>query len=162
MGQEGTCCKRRMQMRRGGEREGWCGEARTLCSTCCLLWDKKIAAASLMLRSMPEPVNSGADCPEHEVHKKEGNQHFAAGDYVKAVAAYNKAIKSDPDNGVLYRYLFVLPLHSRRADDDAATEQLLSFTWERKSKPLRMQNRQFPSNLTGQRGTSGRDRRLRL
>mmetsp|Transcript_48971 Transcript_48971/g.153806 ORF Transcript_48971/g.153806 Transcript_48971/m.153806 type:complete len:356 (-) Transcript_48971:37-1104(-) len=73
-----------------------------LCSTCCLLWDKEIAVASLVLRSMPEPVNSGTDCPEHEVHKKEGNQHFAAGDYVKAVAAYNKAIKSDPDNGVLY------------------------------------------------------------
>eukprot|EP00960_Hanusia_phi_P032259 749770-Hanusia_phi.AAC.6 len=51
------------------------------------------------LRSMPEAANSGLECPEHELHKKEGNQHFAAGDYVKAVAAYNKAIKSDPENG---------------------------------------------------------------
>jgi len=37
-----------------------------------------------------------------EQYKKEGNQFFAAGDYVKAVAAYNKAIKADPENGVLY------------------------------------------------------------
>ena len=40
---------------------------------------------------------------ESEQHKKDGNMYFASADYVKAVAAYNKAIKSDPKNGVLYR-----------------------------------------------------------
>jgi len=39
---------------------------------------------------------------ESEQHKKDGNMYFASADYVKAVAAYNKAIKSDPKNGVLY------------------------------------------------------------
>lgn len=38
-----------------------------------------------------------------EVFKQEGNQFFSSGDFVKAVAAYNKAIKVDPKNGVLYR-----------------------------------------------------------
>ena len=45
----------------------------------------------------PEAVIS-----ESEQHKKDGNMHFASADYVKAVAAYNKAIKADPKNGVLY------------------------------------------------------------
>ena len=44
---------------------------------------------------------------ESEQHKKDGNMHFAAADYVKAVAAYNKAIKVDPKNGVLYRYVLL-------------------------------------------------------
>lgn len=42
---------------------------------------------------------------ESEQHKKDGNMYFASADYVKAVAAYNKAIKSDPKNGVLYRFV---------------------------------------------------------
>jgi len=47
----------------------------------------------------PEAVTS-----ESEQHKKDGNMFFASADYVKAVAAYNKAIKADPKNGVLYRF----------------------------------------------------------
>ncbi len=32
-----------------------------------------------------------------------GNEFYAAGEYAKAVNAYNKAVKLDPNNGVLYR-----------------------------------------------------------
>jgi hypothetical protein len=32
-----------------------------------------------------------------------GNEFYAAGEYAKAVNAYNKAVKIEPDNGVLYR-----------------------------------------------------------
>ncbi len=42
---------------------------------------------------------------EIEAFRQEGNQFFSAGDYVKAVAAYNRAIKADPKNGLLYRYV---------------------------------------------------------
>ncbi|KAJ1488226.1 hypothetical protein T484DRAFT_1939739 [Baffinella frigidus] len=34
--------------------------------------------------------------------KRQGNAHFAAKEYVKAVAAYNKAVKANPDNAALY------------------------------------------------------------
>lgn len=56
---------------------------------------------------MPEETAADAEpeviISEAEQHKKDGNMHFASSDYVKAVAAYNKAIKADPGNGVLYR-----------------------------------------------------------
>ena len=32
-----------------------------------------------------------------------GNEFYAAGEYAKAVNAYNKAVKIEPNNGVLYR-----------------------------------------------------------
>ena len=55
---------------------------------------------------MPEEAVAVAEpeaiISESEQHKKDGNMYFASADYVKAVAAYNKAIKSDPKNGVLY------------------------------------------------------------
>jgi hypothetical protein len=41
---------------------------------------------------------------EIEAFRQEGNQFFSAGDYVKAVAAYNRAIKADPSNRLLYRW----------------------------------------------------------
>eukprot|EP00802_Teleaulax_amphioxeia_P014695 Tamp_14768.p1 GENE.Tamp_14768~~Tamp_14768.p1 ORF type:complete len:361 (-),score=113.91 Tamp_14768:91-1173(-) len=55
---------------------------------------------------MPAETTAAAEpeviISESEQHKKDGNMHFASADYVKAVAAYNKAIKADPNNGVLY------------------------------------------------------------
>jgi len=55
---------------------------------------------------MPEDATVAAEpeviVSESEQHKKDGNMFFASADYVKAVAAYNKAIKADPKNGVLY------------------------------------------------------------
>jgi len=39
---------------------------------------------------------------QEEQFKQEGNQHYAEGEFAKAVAAYNKALKADPENGVLY------------------------------------------------------------
>eukprot|EP00282_Hemiselmis_andersenii_P024357 CAMPEP_0172011150 /NCGR_PEP_ID=MMETSP1041-20130122/8128_1 /TAXON_ID=464988 /ORGANISM="Hemiselmis andersenii, Strain CCMP439" /LENGTH=298 /DNA_ID=CAMNT_0012665595 /DNA_START=61 /DNA_END=953 /DNA_ORIENTATION=- len=38
----------------------------------------------------------------NDTFKNEGNRFFSSGDFVKAVAAYNKAIKADPSNAVLY------------------------------------------------------------
>merc|ERR1719454_1678137 len=35
-------------------------------------------------------------------HKAQGNEHFKAGEYLKAAASYTKAIKAAPDNHVLY------------------------------------------------------------
>ena len=43
-----------------------------------------------------------AELSPAEQHKKEGNSHFANGDYLKAAAAYTKAIKAAPTNHVLY------------------------------------------------------------
>ena len=37
-----------------------------------------------------------------EEHKAAGNDAFKAGDYLKAAAAYTKAIKADPANHVYY------------------------------------------------------------
>jgi len=58
-------------------------------------------------QNMPAETTAAAEpeviISESEQHKKDGNMHFASADYVKAVAAYNKAIKADPNNGVLYR-----------------------------------------------------------
>ena len=62
---------------------------------------------------MPEETVMSAEpetiVSESEQHKKEGNMYFASADYVKAVAAYNKAIKADPNNGVLYRCVCAPP-----------------------------------------------------
>ncbi len=64
-----------------------------------------------------------------EQYKKEGNQFFAAGDYVKAVAAYNKAIKADPENGVLYRCSFPSLFDSilSHADDSCCSNRAAAF-----------------------------------
>ena len=63
-------------------------------------------------RAMPEEAVAVAEpeaiISESKQHKKDGNMYFASADYVKAVAAYNKAIKSDPKNGVLYRWSLYL------------------------------------------------------
>jgi tetratricopeptide (TPR) repeat protein len=37
--------------------------------------------------------------------KDQGNEQFKAGSYLKAAALYTQAIKLDPDNAALYRYL---------------------------------------------------------
>ena len=67
--------------------------------------------------NMPEETVMSAEpetiVSESEQHKKEGNMYFASADYVKAVAAYNKAIKADPNNGVLYRCVCAPPTSSR-------------------------------------------------
>lgn len=82
-----------------------------------------------------------ARMPEEEIavgeqFKKEGNQFFAAGDYVRAVAAYNKAIKADPENGVLYRYVCArmlcrfqgfTPYVASVSDDLACSNRAASF-----------------------------------
>lgn len=39
---------------------------------------------------------------ESETHKAAGNEHFKAGEYLKAAASYTKAIKLQPENHVLY------------------------------------------------------------
>jgi tetratricopeptide (TPR) repeat protein len=36
--------------------------------------------------------------------KEQGNALYKDGDYLKAAAAYSKAIKQDPNNHVLFRY----------------------------------------------------------
>ena len=38
--------------------------------------------------------------------KDQGNAHFKAGNYLKAAVVYTQAIKADPSNATLYRYLF--------------------------------------------------------
>ena len=62
-----------------------------------------------VVQKMPEETAATAEpevtLSESEQHKKDGNMYFASADYVKAVAAYNKAIKADPKNGVLYRFV---------------------------------------------------------
>lgn len=40
--------------------------------------------------------------------KEQGNTLFKEGDFLKAAAAYTKAIKQDPQSNVLYRYLLVV------------------------------------------------------
>ena len=37
--------------------------------------------------------------------REQGNAAFRNGDFLKAAAAYTRAIKSDPSNSVLYRCL---------------------------------------------------------
>ncbi len=39
-----------------------------------------------------------------------GNEFYAAGEYAKAVNAYNKAVKLDPENGVLYRLEYTVKI----------------------------------------------------
>ena len=47
-------------------------------------------------------------CPEDSSkrprvdHKKEGNELFAKGDFLRAAAAYTRGIKAAPDSHVLY------------------------------------------------------------
>ena len=41
--------------------------------------------------------------------KDQGNAQFKSGSYLKAAALYTQAIKLDPDNAALYRYLFSSP-----------------------------------------------------
>jgi tetratricopeptide (TPR) repeat protein len=45
--------------------------------------------------------------------KDQGNEQFKSGSYLKAAALYTQAIKLDPDNAALYRYLAhgLLPAH---------------------------------------------------
>ena len=38
--------------------------------------------------------------------KDQGNEFFKSGKYLKAAALYTQAIKQDPSNPTLYRYLF--------------------------------------------------------
>jgi len=51
-----------------------------------------------------EPTAAAQEGKENinDTFKSEGNRFFSLGDFVKAVAAYNKAIKADPANAVLY------------------------------------------------------------
>lgn len=42
--------------------------------------------------------------------KDQGNEQFKAGSYLKAAALYTQAIKLDPDNATLYRFLPAPPL----------------------------------------------------
>ena len=57
--------------------------------------------AELWKMTSGEAVVEGGDAIQ-DAFKIEGNKYFSSGDFVKAVAAYNKAIKADPTNGVLY------------------------------------------------------------
>ena len=41
--------------------------------------------------------------------KDQGNEQFKAGSYLKAAALYTQAIKLDPDNATLYRFLPLRP-----------------------------------------------------
>lgn len=41
--------------------------------------------------------------------KEEGNKLFKEGSYLKAAAAYTRALKASPDNAVLYRWVLLLP-----------------------------------------------------
>lgn len=41
--------------------------------------------------------------------KDKGNEHFKAGNYLKAAALYTQAIKQDPNNPTLYRYIYLPP-----------------------------------------------------
>lgn len=50
----------------------------------------------------PAEGTNNENAAPHDILKLEGNKHFSSGDFVKAIAAYNKAIKADPGNGVLY------------------------------------------------------------
>lgn len=44
--------------------------------------------------------------------KDQGNEFFKAGNYLKAAALYTQAIKKDPSNGTLYRFIFtIIQLH---------------------------------------------------
>jgi tetratricopeptide (TPR) repeat protein len=45
--------------------------------------------------------------------KDQGNEQFKAGSYLKAAALYTQAIKLDPDNATLYRFLPLLFLLGR-------------------------------------------------
>jgi hypothetical protein len=42
--------------------------------------------------------------------KDQGNEQFKSGSYLKAAALYTQAIKLDPDNATLYRFLSAPPL----------------------------------------------------
>jgi len=43
--------------------------------------------------------------PKSEELKEQGNVEFKKGSFLKAAGLYTKAIKEDPDNVLLYRYL---------------------------------------------------------
>ena len=47
--------------------------------------------------------------------KDQGNEQFKAGSYLKAAALYTQAIKLDPDNAALYRYLLSSSPHLLRS-----------------------------------------------
>lgn len=47
-----------------------------------------------------------ADSALAEDLKQEGNVHFKNGNFLKAAGLYTRAIKADPENVLLYRYLY--------------------------------------------------------
>jgi hypothetical protein len=76
---------------------------------------------------MAEPGDAQAEAAE--AHKKEGNAHFAKGDFLKAAAAYTKAIKAAPTNHVLYsNRAQVSACPGRHTARDAALPRRLAST----------------------------------
>jgi len=70
-----------------------------------------------------------AELTPADAFKKEGNAHFAKADYLKAAAAYTKAIKAAPTNHVLYSnraQVHVFPHCARTYAGVAACMRLLA------------------------------------